>query len=66
MSLIYGGDKDEFDLHKTGFNVYWLGKLLSDAGFVDIQEYPHVPHFCGSDVHDGSMLTAGTAVGDRS
>lgn len=57
IGLIYGGQKDEFDFHKTGFNAYWLGKLLDDAGFVGIQEYPHLPHFCGDDVRDGSVLT---------
>ena len=57
IGLIYGGQKDEFDFHKTGFNAYWLGKLLSDAGFVDVQEYPHLPHFCGDGFRDGSLLT---------
>lgn len=57
IGLIYGGQKDEYDFHKTGFNSYWLGNLLLDAGFVDVKEYPHLPHFCGESFSDGSLLT---------
>lgn len=57
IGLIYGGQKDEFDFHKTGFNPYWLKVLLSEAGFVQIEEYPNSPHFLGQSYFDGSMLT---------
>lgn len=57
IGLIYGGQKDEFDFHKTGFNPHWLRLLLTEAGFVEIEEYPHSPHFLGENYFDGSMLT---------
>ena len=55
IGLIYGGQKDRYDYHKTGFNFVWLRKLLSDAGFVDIKEYPLAPHFCGEGIKDASL-----------
>lgn len=57
IGLIYGGQKDQYDYHKTGFNSHWLKLLLEDAGFVDACEYPHAPHFAGHGIFDGSMLT---------
>jgi len=45
IGLLYGGQLDEYDFHKTGFNFCWMKHLLSNAGFVDIREYPHEPHF---------------------
>lgn len=33
IGVIYGGQKDEFDFHKTGFTAAWLASLLQDAGF---------------------------------
>ena len=57
IGLIYGGQKDQYDFHKTGFNAFWLGKLLSDAGFSNMQEYPHSPHFFRENFVDGSTLT---------
>ena len=57
IGLIYGGQKDQYDFHKTGFNAYWLKLLLEDAGFINAQEYPHTPHFTGQAISDGSMLT---------
>jgi len=55
IGLIYGGQKDVYDYHKTGFNFVWLRKLLTDAGFEDTAEYPHAPHFCGKNVRDASL-----------
>jgi predicted SAM-dependent methyltransferase len=55
IGLIYGGQKDKYDFHKTGFNQAWLRRLLTDAGFVDAQEYPLTPHFCGAEVVDASL-----------
>jgi len=45
IGLIYGGQKDAYDFHKTGFNFCWLAHLLREAGFEDPREYPHTPHF---------------------
>jgi len=56
IGLIYGGQSDQYDFHKTGFNFNWLSSLLEDAGFSDIEEYPHVPHPFG--VEDASLLKA--------
>ena len=33
IGLIYGGQKDAYDFHKTGFNAPWLAYLLAEAGF---------------------------------
>ena len=53
VGLIYGGQTDIHDFHKTGFNLTWMSYLLKDSGFVDIQEYPHEPHFLG--IKDDSL-----------
>lgn len=45
IALIYGGQKDQYDFHKTGFNFCWLKFLLESAGFTDIQRYANNPHF---------------------
>ena len=33
LGAIYGGQKDAYDFHKTGFNAPWLAYLLAEAGF---------------------------------
>lgn len=33
LGAIYGGQKDQWDFHKTGFTDVWLGHLLIQAGF---------------------------------
>jgi SAM-dependent methyltransferase len=33
LGAIYGGQKDDYDFHKTGFTGPWLAALLTDAGF---------------------------------
>lgn len=53
IGLIYGGQEDQYDFHKTGFNCCWLTKLLEDAGFTNIQEYAHFPHF--ANIEDASL-----------
>ncbi len=45
IGLIYGGQGDPYDFHKTGFNFCWLKYLLDKVGFINISEYPHEPHF---------------------
>jgi predicted SAM-dependent methyltransferase len=37
LGAIYGGQKDEYDFHTTGFTAVWLASLLSDAGFGDVE-----------------------------
>lgn len=37
LGVIYGGQKDEYDFHKTGFTATWLAHLLREAGFGEIQ-----------------------------
>jgi len=39
LGLIYGGQTDPFDFHKTGFNFRWLEHLLHQAEFHDIHNY---------------------------
>jgi SAM-dependent methyltransferase len=53
IGLIYGGQGDQYDFHKTGFNFCWLSHLLRRCGFENPQEYPHVPHFAG--IEDASL-----------
>ncbi|MDX6537208.1 MAG: hypothetical protein QOD37_1549 [Gaiellales bacterium] len=37
LGAIYGGQKDEYDFHKTGFTAVWLASLLNDAGFGEVK-----------------------------
>jgi predicted SAM-dependent methyltransferase len=53
VGLIYGGQEDRYDFHKTGFNLTWMRHLLERAGFRDVEEYPHEPHWLG--VRDASL-----------
>ncbi len=57
IALIYGGQKDEYDFHKTGFNYTYLSYLMELCGFTAIQRYPHVPHFIPG-VIDNSLASA--------
>ena len=45
IGLIYGGQLDKHDYHKTGFNFCWLSNLLESVGYIEIEEYPIFPHF---------------------
>ncbi|HOV13451.1 MAG TPA: methyltransferase [Spirochaetota bacterium] len=54
IGLLYGGQNDKYDYHKTGFNFNWMKRLLTDVGFREIKEYPHEPHFIGG-IKDGSL-----------
>jgi glycosyltransferase involved in cell wall biosynthesis/ADP-heptose:LPS heptosyltransferase len=53
IGLLYGGQGDRYDFHKTGFNFTYLKYLLQQAGFTEIEEYPHSPHWLG--IHDASL-----------
>ena len=37
LGAIYGGQKDEYDFHKTGFTAPWLAGLLTAAGFGSVE-----------------------------
>jgi predicted SAM-dependent methyltransferase len=37
LGVIYGGQKDAYDFHKTGFTAPWLAHLLREAGFGEIE-----------------------------
>lgn len=54
IGLIYGGQVNQYDFHKTGFNACWLKVLLEKAGFEHCEEYPHFPHFVQG-TQDGSL-----------
>ena len=52
LGLIYGGQIDQYDFHKTGYNFHYLEWLLHQAGF------SHVVEVSGSDdlgILDGSQ-----------
>ena len=53
IGLIYGGQVNQHDYHKTGFNFVYLKYLLTQAGFVDVEEYAQSPHWLG--VQDASL-----------
>lgn len=57
IALFYGGQKDSYDFHKTGFNFQYLKNLLEDIGFVNIARYPNDPHFIDGLI-DNSMASA--------
>lgn len=54
IGLLYGGQGDPYDFHKTGFNFCWMRYLLEGIGYTQVAEYPHEPHFV-SGVVDASM-----------
>lgn len=54
IALIYGGQKDQYDFHRTGFNFTWTKVLLEASGFRSVARYPFSPHFAG-DVMDNSL-----------
>jgi predicted SAM-dependent methyltransferase len=37
QAIVYGGQKDAYDFHRTGFNDVWMTKLLHDAGFGSVR-----------------------------
>ena len=54
IGLLYGGQGDPYDFHKTGFNFCWMKYLLENIGFINIEDYAHEPHFV-SDATDASL-----------
>ncbi|QHE78137.1 methyltransferase domain-containing protein [Hydrogenophaga sp. PBL-H3] len=54
IGLLYGGQVDPYDFHKTGFNFCWMKHLLEKVGFEEVHEYPHEPHFLPG-VEDASL-----------
>ena len=55
IGLLYGGQTDPYDFHKTGWNFCWMAHVMGSIGFVDMREYPHEPHFIGGDFWDNSL-----------
>jgi len=55
VGLLYGGQTDQYDFHKTGWNFCWMAHIMRGIGFVDMQEYPHQPHFIGGEFWDNSL-----------
>jgi predicted SAM-dependent methyltransferase len=52
LGLIYGGQTDKYDFHKTGFNFCYLEWLLSNTGFTNIKE---INGSSDLGIHDGSL-----------
>jgi predicted SAM-dependent methyltransferase len=52
LGVLYGGQKDEYDFHKTGFTAAWLAYLLREAGFGEVER---VPRFAEIPVADASF-----------
>lgn len=51
LGALYGGQKDAYDFHKTGFNFLWLASLLDEADFGDVvrvERFNDVPVIDGS------------------
>jgi SAM-dependent methyltransferase len=55
VGAIFGGQKDEFDFHKTGFTAPWLASLMAQADFGDIRQ---VDRFSGIERDDTSYSPA--------
>ena len=51
IGAIYGGQKDDWDFHKTGFTAPWLAYCLDQAGFGDVRRVDRFPE---ARVDDGS------------
>ena len=52
LGALYGGQKDGYDFHKTGFTAPWLAHLLREAGFGEIRR---VDRFAEIPVADASF-----------
>lgn len=54
IGLIYGGQWNQYDFHKTGYNYCWMKHIKSKIGFENIETYSHTPHFI-SGLKDASL-----------
>jgi predicted SAM-dependent methyltransferase len=61
IGAIYGGQKDEYDFHKTGFTGPWLAHLMRRAGFGEIERVPRFPEIPVADA-SFSPLPFGTNI----
>jgi predicted SAM-dependent methyltransferase len=52
VGALYGGQKDQYDFHKTGFTAPWMASLLHDAGFGNVRR---VQRFAEVGAHDASF-----------
>lgn len=59
IALIYGGQKDEYDFHKTGFNFCWLKYVLDGIGFEDVKRYQNEPHFIENVIDNSTAKSFG-------
>jgi predicted SAM-dependent methyltransferase len=60
MRMMFGGQMDEHDLHKTGLNWEFLAGYLAAAGFVDVArvaEFGLFPGDCSSLCYAGRMIS---------
>jgi SAM-dependent methyltransferase len=39
LGYLYGGQTDEYDFHKSGYNDYWLERLMRECGLGDIRPW---------------------------
>jgi predicted SAM-dependent methyltransferase len=49
LGAIYGGQKDEYDFHKTGFTAPWLAGLLTQAGFGSVERVARFREIAAAD-----------------
>jgi SAM-dependent methyltransferase len=61
VGVVYGGQKDELDFHKTGFTEPWLASLLNDAGFGSPERVERFPEVGANDA-SWSPLPFGTNI----
>jgi SAM-dependent methyltransferase len=61
VGLVYGGQKDGLDFHKTGFSSPWLAALLHDAGFGSTERVERFPEIGANDA-SWSPLPFGTNI----
>jgi hypothetical protein len=54
LGFLYGGQRDEYDYHKIGFDFSTIKQLLNDVGFEDVYIYDW-RETCHSDIDDYSQ-----------
>lgn len=54
QGVMGGGQDHKYNYHKLFFWPEYLQRKLAAAGFVNIEEYPLIPHFAGANVNDSS------------